>query len=63
MLEIAGAILIVLGVIVGSAIALTLLWLVVAEWIYWRKALLKRKYDLLGGFTGETAVILAGDTE
>lgn len=42
MIELAGAILIVLGVILGAAIAATLLWLVVAEWIYWRRIIRQR---------------------
>lgn len=48
MVEIAGAILIVLGVILGAAIALTLLWLVIAEWLYWRKIYLAKRYGTAG---------------
>lgn len=47
MIEIAGAILIVLGIILGAVIALTLLWLVVAEWIYWRKLYIKKHYEIV----------------
>lgn len=35
MMELAGAILIVMGAIFAGAVALTLLWLAIAEWIYW----------------------------
>lgn len=43
MIELAGAILIVIGAIFAGAIALTLIWLAIAEWIYWRRLLVARR--------------------
>jgi hypothetical protein len=43
MIELAGAILLVIGALFAGAVALTLLWLVIAEWIYWGRLLRQRR--------------------
>ena len=61
MVELAGAILIVIGVIVGAAIALTLVYLAVDEWRYMYVKLRWANRETLGGITGNTEAIKTGE--
>lgn len=59
MVELAGAILLVLAALLGIIIAGTILWLVIAEWLYWFRKFQENRIELYGGITGNTVAVLA----